>query len=672
MPLQGLILISRLASDEYLIMATLNTGSEKNGPLNSLYSRIREVWVPIGNKIILSYLLIIILISGVFIYTGIHIIDNYINSTAVAEVRQDISVAREIYSNTLLDISQAVRSTVDMGNLSQAVLNNDMTLVSDELIGIKLRENLDVFSVMDETGNLLFRTGDFVQVDNFFDSEIISLVLNKKTIVASTIRVDADKLLTNSPSSTEPSNISLADHPESLLMMAASAPIFDEQENIIGVILGGVILNQNLNFVNEINQSIFQNARYKGNDVGIVTIFMKNMGSASCLPCAGSSGSGNNQLPEPIYTHVIDGGQRWVGRQFIENDWYFAAYEPIKGLNYEPVGILRVGIIEQKFVDSKRQMVNAFVSITVFVAIVTIIVSYIISRQIVFPINSFANAAKQIAQENFDVRVEYELNDELGELADTINYLAETLKERDEKIKEFTKSRIMASERLALVGQLSANVAHELNNPLTGIVTYAHLLLEKIPSEHPSIDHINKIVVQADRCKEIIRGLLDFSRQRQPNKTLCDTNAILQNCISLVENQALFHNITVKKDFSTDLPMAVLDPSQMERVFINLIINAAEAMDGNGCLTMATRLNQSSQSIEIDFIDSGHGIEEENITKIFDPFFTTKEVGHGTGLGLAISFGIVKKHQGNITVRSVLGKGSTFRVHLPIKVAERV
>jgi len=654
-------------------MAKSDLVIEEKSPHNSLNTRIRGIRFSIGNRLILSYLLIIILTSGIFIYTGIQIIENHINSTARAEVRQDISVAREIYSGAIIDISEAVNSTVEISKLSEAVLSNNMAPISDELIGIRLRENLDILSIMDESGAVLLRAGNFDQVENnFFDLELISETMENKSLVAGTIIVDFEELQNGSSTQVKGADAPLENQTESLLMMAASAPIFDAQGNIIGVILGGISLDQNLKFVNEINQTIFQNARYQGSDVGIVTIYKYDMGSTTCLPCAKTSRSIGDHLPETIYEQVIEGGQRWVGRQFIGNDWYYAAYEPIKGLNYEPVGMLSVGIIEQKFLDTKSQMINAFVSITVFVAIITTIVSYIISRQIVFPINTFATATKDIAEGNFDVRVEYDLKDELGELAETINHMAEALKDRDDKIKEFTKSRIIASERLALVGQLSANVAHELNNPLTGIVTYAHLLLEKMDNENTSIDHVQKIVVQADRCKEIIRGLLDFSRQRQPNKTLCDINSILQNCISLVENQALFHNITVNKVLAADLPLAVLDPSQMERVFINLIINAAEAMDGNGYLTMKSRLNQATQSIEIDFIDSGHGIDEENLNKIFDPFFTTKEVGHGTGLGLAISFGIVKKHQGNITVKSVLSKGSTFRVHLPVTEMERV
>jgi two-component system NtrC family sensor kinase len=187
-----------------------------------------------------------------------------------------------------------------------------------------------------------------------------------------------------------------------------------------------------------------------------------------------------------------------------------------------------------------------------------------------------------------------------------------------------------------------------------------------MPAEHQYTDYVDKIVIQANRCRDIIRGLLDFARQREPNKTLCDVNSVLQECMSLLENQALFHNIQITKELDPILPSAVIDPSQIERVFMNIIINAAEAMDGSGSLTLGTRFDPIERFIEIDIKDTGHGIAEEDMRRIFDPFFTTKEVGHGTGLGLAISYGIVNEHGGSISVKSAVGKGTTFTIRLPV------
>jgi len=140
--------------------------------------------------------------------------------------------------------------------------------------------------------------------------------------------------------------------------------------------------------------------------------------------------------------------------------------------------------------------------------------------------------------------------------------------------------------------------------------------------------------------------------------------------VSLVENQALFHNIEIVKSWNGNLPLVVVDPSQMQQVFMNMIINAAEAMDGSGRLIVASRFDSTEQVIEVEFTDTGHGISEENVERIFDPFFTTKAVGHGTGLGLAISYGIIREHKGSVSVESQVGHGTTFTIRLPVAVDE--
>jgi two-component system NtrC family sensor kinase len=228
----------------------------------------------------------------------------------------------------------------------------------------------------------------------------------------------------------------------------------------------------------------------------------------------------------------------------------------------------------------------------------------------------------------------------------------------------------MESERLALVGQLAAGVAHELNNPLQGIVTYSHLMLEHLPEGTRERDFTQKIATQANRCREIVRGLLDFSRQRKPAKRPSNPNTVLQECLALVAHQALFHNIEIVRRFADDLPAVPMDPSQMQQVFMNIIINAAEAMPDGGRLVVTTRVDARTECVEMEFTDTGCGIEEHDLERIFDPFFTTKGARHGTGLGLAVSYGIVKEHRGAIAVESEIGRGTTFTVQLPLSIAE--
>jgi two-component system NtrC family sensor kinase len=371
-----------------------------------------------------------------------------------------------------------------------------------------------------------------------------------------------------------------------------------------------------------------------------------------------------------VYEQVVVRGEQWVGRAYVVNDWYISAYEPIRDTNDKIIGILYAGILEQKYTDINNRAVLVFSGITLTGVVLAILLALLISRGISSSIKNLVTASKQLANGNLEAKVEKVSNDELGDLADTFNIMATALKDRDDKLKEYAKKKIMESERLALIGQLSANVAHELNNPLQGIVTYSYLLLEDDACKDEAKENLQKIIVQANRSRDIIRGLLDFSRQKKPDKTLCDINLLLKGCVSLVDKQVLFQNIKIVWNLEEDLPRVVLDPSQVERVFLNLIINAAEAMDGNGRLTLMTKYHSRKKIVEIKVQDTGHGITEENISKIFDPFFTTKETGHGVGLGLAISYGIVKEHHGNLYVESEIEKGTTFTVSFPLKSSE--
>jgi two-component system NtrC family sensor kinase len=226
---------------------------------------------------------------------------------------------------------------------------------------------------------------------------------------------------------------------------------------------------------------------------------------------------------------------------------------------------------------------------------------------------------------------------------------------------------LIQSEKLASLGKLAAGIAHEINNPLGGILIYSHLILEDSEKNSSHYENLKKIVKETTRCKDIVKGLLEFARPKEPEMSMVDLNELLNKSLSLIERQALFQNITIRKFYATTIPKIFADGAQLQQVFLNIIINAAEAMNGDGILTLKTFSDKSGDMIHIEFTDTGHGIREEDKKRLFEPFFSTKEVGKGTGLGLAISYGIIQKHQGVIEVQSEAGKGATFTVKLPLR-----
>ncbi len=637
------------------------------------------IFIPIATKLMLSFLLIIVLISAVFIIVGVRLISDRFVSEAQEKVRNDLNAAREIYLTKLDHTKNVVELTADRFFLRDALLAGDMQQAADELIRIKDAEGLDVLTVTDKYGYVLLRTSN---LDAFGDNqgcydELLHAVLLREKPIASTIIVSGENLQKESPLLAEQAYFQFIETPLARyraeteettgMMLRAAAPIFDPQNNLIGTLYGGVLLNRNYEIVDKVKQTVYEDLKYEGQDIGTATIFQDDVRISTNVMNQDGTRALGTRVSEEVYNQVVLEGEPWIARAYVVNNWYITAYEPIKDVYGRIIGILYVGLLEQKYLDIRRQTITTFLAITLAGGLVSLIAAYFISQRISIPINKLVSASKEVELGNLDAKVEVTTNDELQYLAESFNAMALSIKNRDEQLRDFATQKIMESERLALIGQLAANVAHELNNPLQGIVAYSHLLLERMPSEDPNQDMVEKIVGQANRSRDIIRGLLDFSRQRTPDKSLSNLNSILRECVSLLENQAQFHNIQIFEDFQEDLPMIVIDPSQIERVFINIIINAAEAMDGNGQLRLATRYENQAEFIEVMFSDTGSGIDEANFDKIFDPFFTTKEVGHGTGLGLAISYGIIKGHKGTISVESEVGKGTTFIIRLPLQ-----
>lgn len=233
---------------------------------------------------------------------------------------------------------------------------------------------------------------------------------------------------------------------------------------------------------------------------------------------------------------------------------------------------------------------------------------------------------------------------------------------------ERTQASLIRTEKLASLGQLAAGVAHEINNPLASIIIFAHLILKSLPPDDPRRADVQLIIDESNRAKEIVQGLLSFARETKMRPGATNINQILEDVLTLVANQSLFHNIKIEKSLSDGLPATHADSTQLKQVFLNIILNAAQAMNGNGNLSISSEPDATNRQITIKIRDTGPGISPEVLGKMFDPFFTTKE--KGTGLGLAISYGIVERHQGKINVETEMGRGSTFIVTLPILDSE--
>jgi two-component system NtrC family sensor kinase len=228
---------------------------------------------------------------------------------------------------------------------------------------------------------------------------------------------------------------------------------------------------------------------------------------------------------------------------------------------------------------------------------------------------------------------------------------------------------MMQQEKLASVGRLSAGVAHEINNPLTTILTTAMLIQEDLDPQDPNYQELETITKEALRCRKIVTSLLDFARQSTPTRKSCDINDIVKESFTLTQKQAAFKDVTLNYEMDENVPRLFLDKGQIQQSIINLIINAIEATDAGGSIFISTAYKKYQDRVDITVSDTGQGIGENDLGKIFDPFFTTK--AEGNGLGLAITHGIIEQHNGTIDAFSKLGRGTIFTIKLPVESGEK-
>lgn len=637
-----------------------------------------DVKISLRTKLIVSFLAVVIVTGFVATLVGVNLIVDGMIREEQDRVRTNLNSAREIYQGELKEIKDLARLTAVRFFIKEALLKSDLEGIEEELVRIREEEHLDILTLTDKNGKVLFRASNpDVYDDSQAEDELVNRVLLEKEVVASTQIISGKELEKEGKDLAEQAYIEFIPTPmekprpekeeTSGMVMKAVAPVMGYDNELLGIIYAGRLLNRNYEIVDKVKDTVFKGVKYKGKDIGTVTIFQGDLRISTNVQNLDGSRAIGTRVSEEVYDQVLVEGMPWIYRAFVVNNWYITAYEPIENIKGEIIGILYVGLLEEKFTDMRNKTMGIFLGITFAGMALALIISYFLASGVLKPIKRLVCASERLAKGDLTQRVKLTSKDEIGELAEAFNFMASSIKERDDQLKVRAQQKIQESERLASLGRLAAGVAHEINNPLGAILVYSDLLLEESELQDSKRENLKKIVRETIRCKEIVKGLLDFARKTEPKKEPANINEILESVLALVEKQVLFQNIKITKTLHPQLPMAMIDKTQIQQVFMNIILNAVEAMQGRGSLTISTHLLEDGQSMEIGFTDTGCGIPQEIMERLFEPFFTTKEETSGIGLGLAISYGIIKNHGGNIEVKSQVGKGTTFLIRLPVE-----
>jgi len=619
-----------------------------------------------------------------------------INKITIAEiqnrVRQDINTAKLIYNYQLEKISSLLKLSAERSDLRDAIQSNKFHKLENLKMLIRRvpiaqtsgdYQFLDMLSVVDTGGNVLYRAANpGLRGYNMLWDPVVRKCIETKAPQVSTELLSTEKIIRDNPSLLERVAIDIVKTPKSFeqkekwlsegMVMRAAYPIIDENSRLLGVLVGGVLLSKDCSIVDKVKETIYGDEKYKGREMGVATIFQGGVRISTNVMTNDNKRAIGTTLSKEVYKQVFQEGRDWVGRAFVVNDWYITAYTPIYNLERKVVGILYTGLLEEKYNDIKWKTIFISLGITTLGMIIAFIISYRMgSRNTIITrtrIRILKEAAEAISSGNLDCKLSPDKISGFDMLDEAFNYMAKSLKDRGERLQKI-REQLARSEKLTAVGEMAAGVAHEINNPLGGILLYSNLVLEDIPENSPARENMQKIIYQTNRCKSIVQNLLDFARAPTDDMVPLQINNVIKTSLNLVKDQSMFHDIEIETEFTEDLPDVVGNQSRLEEVFLNLFINAADAMkESGGKLTIITELSDLN-SAKIIISDTGKGIDKKHLPHIFEPFFTTKEPGQGTGLGLSIAYGTIREHNGFIDADSTPGKGASFIITLPLDTA---
>jgi two-component system NtrC family sensor kinase len=470
------------------------------------------------------------------------------------------------------------------------------------------------------------------------------------------------------------------------LVLTYAAPVLDSQGKIAGAAITGRAINKDLSIVQDIRDLLGDQATVFFGQMRIATTRKSDRFTVGTV--RGDRAGGD----------VVDSGvynEREIPRR-VEGEEVMGVFDPIKDFDDVVLGSLYIGRplslvnaisaaqedIENGILDKTRYYI---IGLAIASVVIGFVIASIFSKRITKQIDLLRKGAATISDGNLDYRLEIKSGDEIETLAQQFNSMAARLhdsyqtlenkvEERTRELKE-SQNAMLQQEKMVGIGQLAAGIAHELNTPLGTIIGYAQMLKEDLatqPSVNGSLGDVNEIIEQAGRCRDLVKNLLNFSRRSTTEKSQANINGIIRKILSLVEHDFELKRVRVHADLDLKLPAATVNENEIAQVVLNLANNAVDSMPDGGDLHLRTFYDERSDRVAIEVHDTGFGISESDRRRVFEPFFTTKEVGKGTGLGLSICYKIVENHMGTMEFNSVVGRGTTFTVYLPVNAEVRV
>lgn len=687
-------------------------GPEVNTGLSALRGLREWRWIThsIRNKLLamalLPLLVVLPLLMGALIIWGSAAYDRLL----ITKVRSDLAIARGYFEQELQSVGAGTRSVAESHTLHVALARQDLKNLQQQLMDARARLDFDFVNLYNPQGKLL--TASWIALPELSgtgpkETQTSATPADlSPSAQASLTLMSRTELLTLAPHLAERLDIPLIDTrgatltersiEDRALVMLSTTPVLGANGETLALLRGGVLLNQNLDLIDHINHIVYPEGSLPFDSHGTATLFMEDVRITTNVRLFQDQRAIGTRVSQAVRQAVLEQGDIWLDRAFVVNDWYVSAYEPLLDSSGQRVGMLYVGFLEKPFRFVKYGMLALIAGIFLLVMVLAALFSVRWARSIFKPVEQMNHTMQRVEEGDTSARVgPVNARDEIGTLANHLDQLLDVIDDKTQALQRWAgeldakviarthelaesntslqvaQQRLIKSEKLAAIGQLTASVAHEINNPIAVMQGNLDLMRELLGAHaQPVAAELKLMDQQVDRMRLIVTQLLQNARPTDYAGYVeaLDVNQTLNNALLLVGHLLAHTGIEVRRELQATARVSI-NAQELQQVVINLLINAIQAMPKGGTLTLSTKdwlndaANPQSQGACIEVQDSGSGLNESARKQVFTPFFTTKN--DGTGLGLWISQGLVERYGGRITAANAAnGQGARFTVWL--------
>ena len=636
-----------------------------------------KLHLTLRRKIVFFFLIVVVVGGSVALTLGIVLYGKTVLERARNQVKMDINSARVVYDQKIDNIQFLLQLTAKREVIVKELKQRNAPLLKQTLEEIRLDNNLDFLSLTDERGIVLVRSRYPYRVgDDQSNDEMVSKALNGERIAGTQIlsqeelNEEGDGLAEQAFMlfvATRLEKQRAGDRETSGMVIEAAIPVIDKNDVLLGVIYGGTLLNRNYEIVDRIKDTVYRGESYKGKDIGTATIFQWDVRISTNVKNSNGLRAIGTRVSRDVYERVLENGQPYVGDAYVVNAEYITAYEPIRDVLGQIIGILYVGILEQPFIDMRNQVIYLFFSIALVGVLVALIIGYFLARSMSRPIERLAYATQEISQGKFPAGLDIYSDDEIGRLANSFSQMSQSLQKTMGDLKELNK------RYLGLLGFTT----HELKQPLGVLNGYIIMLqgetLGKLSTDlqreallemRSSVNTLNDMIQKYLQLTKIEAGQLVVEKKRI-NIFKEAINPVLEGEAPQLSIKQM--QVVIEERGKLETMEITADPILMRIVFSNLVTNAIKYGRAGGIINLGFQEQDDTRRFHVK--NEGPGIPKDKLMTIFDKFvrIDIKELGKqmGTGLGLYNTKEIIEKHGGKIWAESEEGKWADFIFVLP-------